>query len=360
MKTGGKKGRGASFNTPNRFEALHREPLPVESGEDDQHPSPTKFFEDSSKSILARNDSPDLPFEYSLNPYRGCEHGCIYCYARPSHEYLGFSAGLDFETKIMVKTGAAMLLRAAFRKKSWVPQMVALSGNTDCYQPVERKLLLTRQCLEVFRDFRNPVGIITKNALILRDIDILEEMAHFGLVHVMMSVTSLDSELIRVMEPRTSTPAMRLQAIEELAKRGIPVGINAAPIIPGLTDEEIPAILREGAARGATSAGTILLRLPGPVEPLFVEWLARNLPDRAGKITNRIRETRAGEISDSRFGTRFTGEGEIAGAIMNLYRIHVERHSLGKRFVDLRTDLFRRDGGEQGELWHTPPTRPPN
>jgi DNA repair photolyase len=229
--------------------------------------------------------------------------------------------------------------------------MVALSGNTDCYQPVERKLLLTRQCLEVFRDFRNPVGIITKNALILRDMDILEEMARLGLVHVMMSVTSLDPDLIRVMEPRTSTPAMRLQAIEELARHGIPVGINAAPIIPGLTDEEIPAILREGAARGAVSAGYILLRLPGAVEPLFMEWLTRALPDRAGKIINRIKDTRAGEISDSRFGSRMFGEGEISATINTLFRIHADRYGLGKRFENLVTDRFRRDGGGQGELW---------
>jgi DNA repair photolyase len=351
MKTEKAKGRGAAFNTPNRFEALHREPLALESDDGEGHPSPTRFFEDASKSILARNDSPDIPFVFSLNPYRGCEHGCIYCYARPSHEYLGFSAGLDFETKIMVKSNAPELLRQALRKKSWVPQMVALSGNTDCYQPIERKLRLTRKCLEVFRDFRNPAGIITKNALVLRDLDILEEMARLGIVHVMISITSLDPDLIRVMEPRTSTPVMRLQAIEELAKRGIPVGVNAAPIIPGLTDEEIPAILREASSRGAVSAGYILLRLPGAVEPLFLDWLSRTFPDRAGKIMNRIRDTRSGEMSDSRFGKRIYGEGKISETINNLFRLHAEKYGLGKRFENFNLDGFRREGGRQGELW---------
>ncbi len=207
------KGRGASFNTPNRFEKAHFEPLDIEVSYEDEPTVKTSFFNDTSKSILAKNDSPDLHFAYSINPYRGCEHGCIYCYARPSHEYLGFSAGLDFETKIMVKSDAPRLLEETFRKKSWEPQLVVFSGNTDCYQPVERKLQLTRKCLEVFLEHRNPVGIISKNALILRDMDIFQEMAKLNLVHITISITSLDAELIRKMEPRTSTPAERLRAI---------------------------------------------------------------------------------------------------------------------------------------------------
>ena len=345
-----KKGRGAGLNTPNRFERFYREPVELEIKEEETSPT-THYYEDSSRTILARNDSPDIPFHYSLNPYRGCEHGCIYCYARPSHEFLGFSAGIDFESKIMVKTRAPELLAQALRKKSWKPQMVALSGNTDCYQPAERRLRLTRGCLEVFRDFRNPVGIVTKNALILRDLDILKDMARLNLVNVLMSITSLKPDLIRVMEPRTSTPATRLQAIEELAKNGIPVGVNAAPIIPGLTDEEIPAILREAAARGATSASYILLRLPGAVEPLFLEWLQREFPDRASRIINRINDTRSGGMSDARFGSRMKGEGEIAGMINTLFRLNTARYGLGKRWSGLSAEHFRRSGHTQAGLF---------
>lgn len=342
--SGAPRGRGSGFNTPNRFERTHLEPLDIDIQYDDEAPAlKTTFYPDSSKSILAKNDSPDLDFAYSINPYRGCEHGCIYCYARPSHEYLGFSAGLDFESKIMVKLDAARLLEEALQRKSWAPQMVAFSGNTDCYQPVERKLQLTRQCLDVFLRYRNPVGLITKNALVLRDIDLFQEMAKLHLVHIMISITSLDDALIRKMEPRTPTPEKRLKAIEELAKHGIPVGVNAAPIIPGLTDEELPAILKAAAEHGATSAGYILLRLPGAVKALFLEWLERELPDRAGKILNRIRDTRDGQLSDSSFGKRMKGEGEIAGAINSLFHLNAKRYNLTKRWSGLSTEHFRRD-----------------
>jgi len=342
------KGRGSTFNIPNRFEKLHLEPLPIEHDDEVGIRSiPTVFYLDSSKSILSKNDSPDLPFTYSINPYRGCEHGCIYCYARPSHEYLGFSAGLDFETKIMVKMKAPELLEEALGRKSWEPQVVAFSGNTDCYQPVERKLQLTRKCLEVFLKYRNPVGLITKNASVLRDVDILQEMARLNLIHIMISITSLDERLIRKMEPRTSTPVNRLRTIQELAKNTIPVGVNAAPIIPGLTDEEIPAILKAAADHGATSAAYILVRLPGPVEPLFLDWLRRELPERASKIINRIRDTRKGSISDSRFGSRMRGEGEIADAINRLFTIHAHKHNLVGRWSDLSTEHFVRKGHAQ-------------
>ena len=239
------KGRSSGFNPPNRFEEIS-----LAATDDDSRFFPdedpterkveTKFYVNTSKTILAKNNSPDIPFTYSLNPYRGCEHGCIYCYARPSHEYLGFSSGLDFETKIMVKQNASELLRATFKKKNWMPQIIALSGNTDCYQPIERQLQITRKCLEVFLEFRNPIGIVTKNALIQRDIDILKEMAELNLVSVLVSITTLDHELARKMEPRTSAPAKRLETIEILAKNSIPVGVNVAPLIPGLNDEEIP------------------------------------------------------------------------------------------------------------------------
>jgi DNA repair photolyase len=346
------KGRSTAFNPPNRFEQTHLEPIAVDMQyEDDAPPLATQFFRDTSHSILARNSSPDLPFTFSLNPYRGCEHGCIYCYARPSHEYLGFSAGLDFESKIMVKLDAADLLEQTFRKKSWEPQIVALSGNTDCYQPAERKLLLTRRCLEVFLKYRNPVGIVTKNALILRDADILGEMAKLDLVHVMISVTSLDAELIRKMEPRTSTPVNRLRTLEELARRGIPVGVNVAPIIPGLTDEEIPAILKAAANHGAHAASYILVRLPGAVEPLFLDWLQRTLPDRAAKVINRIRDTRQGKMSDSRFGKRMKGEGEIARAIHDLFAVSAQRYNLARTWPPLRTDVFVRGAVGQMEMF---------
>ncbi|HET6272579.1 MAG TPA: PA0069 family radical SAM protein [Bacteroidota bacterium] len=346
------KGRAATFNTPNRFESTNLEPLDVDIDYDDETPPvPTTFYVDSSKSILAKNDSPDLPFTYSINPYRGCEHGCIYCYARPSHEYLGFSAGLDFETKITVKMDAPLLLEETLNKKLWEPQMVAFSGNTDCYQPVERKLTLTRQCLKVFLKVRNPVGLITKNALVLRDIDILQEMARLNIVHVMLSITTLDANLARRMEPRTSAPLQRLKAMETLAKAGIVVGVNAAPIIPGLTDEEIPGILRVAAEHGATSAGYILLRLPGAVEPLFLDWLRRELPDRAGKIINRIRDTRQGELSDAKFGSRMAGTGEIARTINELFKLNAQKYNLAKRWSGLSTKHFRRPADGQMEMF---------
>ncbi len=345
------KGRGSGFNIPNRFEQLHLEPLEDDVPADDERALPTVFYRDSSRSILSRNDSPDLPFTFSINPYRGCEHGCIYCYARPSHEYLGFSAGLDFESKIMVKLDAAALLRDAFRRTAWKPQLVALSGNTDCYQPVERRLGITRECLGVFLDFRNPVGIVTKNSLILRDLDFLRQMASMDIVHVLVSMTTLDPALTRVMEPRTSTPELRLQTIHSLAATGIPVGVNVAPIIPGLTDEEIPAILRAASEAGATTAGCELLRLPGPVRPLFLDWLKRRLPNRAGKILSRIRDTRGGKLNDARFGLRMSGQGEIAEAIDSLFELNARRYGLGGRWRDLSTSHFRRPPEGQADLF---------
>ncbi len=347
-------GRATPLNTPNRFERNSYVPLSIDLPPDDIHPAVrTSFFHDSSRTILAKNDSPDVPFTYSINPYRGCEHGCIYCYARPSHEYLGFSAGLDFETKIMVKLDAPGLLERTFRTKTWKPQVVAFSGNTDCYQPVERILRLSRQCLEVSLRYRNPASIVTKNALVLRDLDLLREMARFNIVHVMVSITSLDPDLIRIMEPRASAPERRLETIEELARAGIPVGVNAAPLIPGLTDEELPSILKAAAERGAPHAGYILVRLPGAVRTLFLDWLRRNLPERRQKILNRIRDTRSGKLTDSRFETRISGEGEIARTIQSLFDLHVSRLHLESSWQTLTTDAFRRPGESQGDLFET-------
>ncbi|MEX1275772.1 MAG: PA0069 family radical SAM protein [Bacteroidota bacterium] len=350
------KGRGAGFNPPNRFEELHVGAPPEDLARYFEAPDPdrkilTRYYFDHTKSILASNDSPDVGFTYSLNPYRGCEHGCIYCYARPSHEYLGFSSGIDFETKILVKTDAAGLLEDQFNARSWKPEVVVFSGNTDCYQPIERKLGITRGCLEVFSRFRNPLAIITKNALVQRDIDILKELAAFNLVVVVISVTSLNAELIRKMEPRTSTPVKRLETIEALARHGIPVGVNVAPLIPGLTDSEMPAILKEAADRGATSAGHTLVRLPLAVKDLFVEWVERELPDSAAKILNRIRSVRDGKMSESEFGKRMTGEGPIAEAIEQLFAMQCRRYGLNRTKLRLSTEHFRHAPRDQFTLF---------
>lgn len=344
-------GRGARLNPPNRFEPMHLEEDPDALDEDELRQVPTRYLRDRSRSVLSRNDSPDTGFEYSINPYRGCEHGCIYCYARPSHEFLGFSAGLDFETRILVKEEAPDLLSAAFQKKSWRPQVVALSGNTDPYQPLERRLELTRRCLEVFLKHRNPVAIITKNHLVTRDGDILEEMARLNLVRVALSITTLRSDLVGVMEPRTSRPGRRLQAIEDLTSRGVPVSVNVAPVIPGLTDEEIPAILTESADRGAMNASYIIVRLPGPVRELFLDWLEREVPDRAQRIVNRLTDLRGPRLTDSRFGVRMRGEGEWAEMISNLFALHCRKLGLNMSYPPLSTNHFRRLHRGQTDLF---------
>jgi DNA repair photolyase len=345
-------GRGAQTNPPNRFEELHIEPLEYEESADGEESRiPTVFYDDNSRSILAENESPDIPFSYSLNPYRGCEHGCVYCYARPSHEYLGFSSGLDFETRIMVKRNAPGLLRKTLGSKSWTPQVVALSGNTDCYQPVERKLQITRACLEVFSEYRNPVSIITKNFLITRDIDILSPMAERRLTAVLLSITTLDPELANAMEPRTSPPDRRLKAISMLAGNGIPVGVMAAPVVPGLTDSEIPDILSTAKTAGASFAGYMLLRLPYQVKGLFVDWIERNYPQRAAKVINRIRDTRDGELSCSVFGTRMRGSGQIAQNIEQLFHTASRKTGLAHSKIQLDTTQFRRSGATQTDLF---------
>lgn len=342
-----RRGRAAAFNTPNRFERLHVLEDAAALEEDDLRQIQTEFLRDDSKSVLSKNDSPDVPFTYSINAYRGCEHGCIYCYARPSHEYLGFSAGLDFETRIVVKENAPRLLEKAFMKRSWEPQVVVVSGNTDPYQPVERKMELTRRCLEVCLKFGNPVGIITKNHLVTRDIDILSRLAEKNLVHVTISITSLRNDVINVMEPRTSRPARRLDAIRKLAEAGIPVGVNAAPLIPGLTDEELVPILEAAAEHGAGSAGYIVVRLPGPVKELFVDWIQREFPNRADKVLRRIRSIRNGELSDPRFGSRMRGDGEWADLLSNVFKMTCRRLDLNRR-TPLSTNHFQRPGEQLG------------
>ena len=349
-------GRGAGFNPHNRFEELRVEAFPDDSVADGLPDAPpprieTKFYVDSSKSILAVNDSPDLGFRFSINPYRGCEHGCVYCYARPSHEYLGFSSGLDFESKIMVKLDAAKLLDDEFAGRSWKPETIVFSGNTDCYQPVERNLELTRKCLQVFLKYRNPVSMITKNALIQRDIDLLRELASVQCAFVIISVTTLRQSLVRKMEPRTSSPARRLETIELLARNGVPVGVNVAPIIPGLNDMEIPSILRAAADHGARWAGHTLLRLPYALKDLFIEWIKREYPEQAAKVLNRIRGVRGGKLSESEFGKRMTGEGELARSIQQLFQLHCRKHSLNTSPLKLSTEHFVRPSTLQQSLF---------
>jgi len=344
------KGRGTDVNPKSRFETIVREDLPDDwdPGEDRRGVS-TQFLYDTTKSILAKNESPDVGFTYDLNPYRGCEHGCSYCYARPSHEYLGFSAGLDFETKIVIKKEAAQLLESKFRSKNWIPETVMLSGNVDCYQPVERRLGITRQCLEVFLKYRNPVAVITKNALVLRDIDILSELSSLGLVSVCLSITTLDRTLARKMEPRTSSPEQRLNAVQELSKCGVPVSVNVAPVIPGLNDEEIPAILQESASHGALSARYILLRLPYGVKDLFKDWLHREIPEKAERVLNRVLDVRNGRLNDSSFTTRMKGSGEIASAIEQLFSASCRKYGLNSKRTPLATDKFIRPSGDPGQ-----------
>ncbi len=344
------RGRGAADNPPNRFVPIAVEPDPDAPADERQAPQ-TKFFIDASKTAIAYNDSPDVGFSASLNPYRGCEHGCVYCFARPTHEYYGLSLGLDFETKIMVKQAAPELLRKELAAKSWKPQVIMMSGVTDCYQPVERKLGLTRRCLEVLNEFRNPVGIVTKNHLVTRDADILAEMAKRNTAAVTVSVTTLDAELARVMEPRTSTPSRRLAAIGHLAAAGVPVNVNVAPVIPGLNDHEIPAIIAAAAKAGATSAAYVLLRLPFGVKELFEGWLDKNFPDRKKKVLSQIRSQRKGDLYDATWGRRMTGEGPFAEEIAALFKLACKRAGFKDDLPDLSTEHFRRPAPNQLELF---------
>ncbi|MFB6355573.1 MAG: PA0069 family radical SAM protein [bacterium] len=341
-------GRGANFDPSNRFQELNYSPDDSEHVHRDYE---TTFYRDSSQTVLAENNSPDVPFTYSVNPYRGCEHGCIYCYARPSHEYLGFSAGLDFESKIIVKEDAPELLAEEFEDSSWKPQTICISGNTDPYQPAESHFEITRALLNVCRDYRNPVSMITKNHLITRDLDVLTELAELDLVHVQVSVTTLKREIARVMEPRTSRPGKRLDAIEALAERDVSVGVNAAPIVPGLTDEELPAILEEASDRGATQGSYIVMRLPGPVKKLFVDWVREEFPDRADKILSQIRSVREGQLNESEFGDRMTGKGELGNIIDQMHRNTCNRLGLNETSVNLSTEHFRRSGNRQKDLF---------
>lgn len=301
---------------------------------------PVQVVHDVSKSILSPNNSDDLPFDYSVNPYRGCEHGCVYCYARPTHEYLGYSAGIDFETKILVKEDAPVLLEKELRKKSYIPGLINFSGNTDSYQPLERKYKLTRECLKVCAAFKNPVLIITKSALILRDTDILSPLAGQDLLRVSVSVTTLNETLHRQMEPRATTPETRLRTIRALSQAGIPVSVIVGPVVPGLNDKEIPAILNKIAEAGASSAYYIMLRLPHGLKDLMFEWIQQHYPEKENKIRNTIMGIRGGALNDSRPGVRFKGEGEFAKVFSDFFKMAAAKAGLKTGLGLPRKDLF--------------------
>lgn len=346
---------GSHIDPPNRFEKQHRE-WDLEHLEWDQEHlqtllnRPIQYLPDISKSIVSENDSPDIPFRLSINPYRGCAHGCSYCYARVSHEYLGMSAGLDFETKIMVKHEAPRLFREFLAKSSWKPEPITFSGVTDCYQPAEREYRLTRQCLEVALESCQPVSIITKNALVVRDLDILQPLAAKNLVHVFLSITSLRRELARDMEPRTSIPAARLRAVKTLADAEVPVGVMVAPVIPGLNDSEIPQILQSAKDAGARTAGYILLRLPLTVEPVFVEWVQRTQPLQAQKILSRVQATRSGKMNSSTWGERMVGQGPLAEQIRDMFRVFRRKSGLDQELPPQNCDLFQPPVLKGGQL----------
>ena len=337
------RGRSSRSNTSGRFEGLQTEDFDDGWDRDEGDGAPkleASLTAEAAKTILSRNESPDLGFDRSINPYRGCEHGCIYCFARPSHAYLGLSPGLDFETKLYFKPNAADLLRQELSKPGYAPERVQLGANTDCYQPVEKRLGITRQVLEVLQEFNHPLGITTKSHLVTRDIDILAPMAKKGLVVVVLSVTTLDNRLARSMEPRASAPHRRLEAIRELSQAGIPTIVNVAPIIPGLTDHEIEAIMEKAAAAGARYAHYSLVRLSHELGDLFKQWLAAERPDRAEHVMSLIRQTRGGKENDARFGKRMVGEGPVADLIRQRFHMARRRLGLDQKDRSLSIDLF--------------------
>lgn len=356
---GGIRGRGASGNPRNRFEKLaYASELEgiLESSHDEEDsrlaPARTIYLRDNAKTIITRNESPDIPFAASLNPYRGCEHGCIYCYARPTHEFVGFSAGLDFETRILVKENAPDLLRRELTSPRWQPQVIAMSGVTDCYQPVEKRLRLTRRCLEIMAEFRNPVAIVTKNQLVTRDLDVFSTMLPHRGIAVSVSLTTLDPELAATMEPRASRPSARLAAIRKLADAGICCGVLLSPIIPGLTDEEIGEILSAAAKAGARWAGYQPVRLPMVVGPLFEEWIHRASPGKAERVLNRIRAMHGGFLNDGRFCHRMQGAGEYAASIRALFESCRRKAGILGDRPDLSCEHFRRpEPNGQGVLF---------
>ena len=336
------KGRGAQINVHNKFIQKSYVQEHVEGVDDwEQENSTTTFINSVAKSIVNKVSSPDVGMAYSANPYQGCEHGCTYCYARNSHEYWGFSAGLDFERKIIIKQDAPKLFKEFLSKKGWQAETISLSGNTDCYQPIERKAKITRSLLEIARDFKQPIGIITKNAMVTRDIDILKEMAQDKLCSVYISITTLDEKVRTLMEPRTATANQRIKTLEKLSAAGIPTGVMVAPMVPGLTDHEIPNILKTAASAGAERAGYTVVRLNGAIHDIFKDWLAKNFPDRFDKVWHMIESCHAGKVNDSRFGQRMRGDGVIAQVISDQFKLHCKLNGLNLKPNVLNAGLFK-------------------
>ncbi len=340
------KGRGATYNPKNRFDKSNIETdseyLEYTRFEDEDLKVKTEYLEVSPKTIINKVPSPDVPLDYSVNPYQGCEHGCIYCYARPTHEYWGYSAGLDFERKILYKTNAPELLKKELSARSYVPRAILFSGNTDCYQPLEKKLKLTRSMLEVLEDFNNPVGIITKNSLILRDLDILSRMAEKNQAGVTISLTTLDEKTRRVLEPRTSSAYNRLKAIETLAKNKVPVRVNIAPIIPAVNDFEIPKLLKAAANAGAQDATYIIVRLNHVVGDIFTQWAEEHFPERVEKILSLVSDIHGGKLGDSKFKSRMRGAGAVAEQIRDLFRINAKKYFTNAERIQLDSTQFRK------------------
>jgi DNA repair photolyase len=338
------QGRSSRSNASGRFEQFKTENFDdgwSSFDDDERERVDTTLTPENAKTILSRNDSPDIGFDRSVNPYRGCEHGCIYCFARPTHAYLGLSPGLDFETKLFFKPEAATLLRKVLSKPGYAPERVQLGANTDCYQPIEKRLRITRAVIEVLAEFHHPLGITTKNHLVTRDIDLLAPMAERGLSVVVISITTLDRQLARVMEPRASTPARRLDAIRALSRAGIPVIVSVAPIIPGLTDHEIEGIMERAAEAGARYAHYSMLRLSHELKDLFKQWLVAERPDRVERIMSLVRQTRHGKENDARFGMRMVGEGPVADMLIDRFHLAKRRYGLNQKIAPLRTDLFK-------------------
>lgn len=337
------KGRGAPFNLPGRFNSTLRqaEDDGWTATEEEEGRLPTTVRVEQSSAILSRNDSPDIPFDVSLNPYRGCEHGCVYCYARPSHAYLDLSPGLDFETKLVAKPNAAALLRAELCKPGYRPSPIALGSNTDLYQPIERDWRITRELLEVLSEARHPFSFVTKSALVERDLDLLAALARQGLVHAFVSITTLDKELARKLEPRAAAPQRRIEVIRKLSQAGIPVGVMVAPVIPALTDKDMEKILAQASEAGARSAGYVFLRLPHELKALFTEWLQTHYPLKVEHVMSLIRQSREGRENDPRFGSRMSGSGHFAELLAQRFRLAKTRYGLDRGMPPHKLDLFR-------------------
>jgi len=346
-----KKGRGAQIHTPNKYEKIHFDKSDHD-GIDEWVDAPvsTQYFHVKSQSILNEVKSDDIPFSYSANPYQGCEHGCIYCYARNTHEYWGFDAGLDFESKILIKPDAVELLKKKFNSPRWSPQTISLSGNTDCYQPIERKMKLTRQILEVCLQYKHPISIITKNALILRDLDILQELARLKLTSVMISITSTDEDLRLKLEPRTSTYKTRLNIIRQLTQAGIYTGVMNAPIIPGLNDQHMHDVLKMSADNGASAAGYTVVRLNGPIGEIFKDWLSKAYPFSYEKILNHIQSLHGGQLNDSRFKVRMKGEGNLSAIIAQQFKLFCKKFNLNQDRFEPDLTLFHRPSDNNPQL----------